>query len=131
MHNKERYYAMLNDNRVVRPFGWGAEFVDADINSGDPAEFFRNYSAEMIASSDEYYHLPEVTDYEMSETQYESGNSQYAIRDSPGEEKKGAKSELRNAPSQVTWTSAIKTPSPENNTVYTHFFRTKRTKKPR
>jgi hypothetical protein len=27
MHNRERHFAMLNANRVVREFGWGTEFV--------------------------------------------------------------------------------------------------------
>jgi len=91
MHKKERYYAMLNDNRVVRPFGWGTEFVDQNVNGTDPRDFFREYSKEMIEKSEEFYHLPEITDYEFD-----------------GE--------------RVTWTSAVKTPSQENNTVYTNFF---------
>ena len=28
MHSRERYYAFLNDNRIVHPFGWGVEFID-------------------------------------------------------------------------------------------------------
>ena len=31
MHKRERYYAMLNDNRVVQPFAFGAEFVTENV----------------------------------------------------------------------------------------------------
>ncbi|NNE98585.1 MAG: hypothetical protein HKN25_06160 [Pyrinomonadaceae bacterium] len=91
MHKKERYYAMLNDNRVVRPFGWGTEFVDQKVNGTDPREFFRDYSREMVERSEQFYHLPQINDYEFD-----------------GE--------------RVTWTSAVKTPFNENNTVFTHLF---------
>ncbi|MEZ5346497.1 MAG: hypothetical protein R2681_13185 [Pyrinomonadaceae bacterium] len=129
MHRKERYYAMLNDNRVVRPFGWGTEYVGADINGDDPAKFFKKYSAEMIANSDEFYHLPEVTDFVIRNTQYairnsEERNTRYAIRDmeEANSEPLNANRELRIANHQITWTSAVETPSAQNNTVYANFF---------
>ena len=66
MHNRERYYAMLNDNRVVREFGWGTEFIDADFK-GDPREFFRDYSKKTVANSHEFFSLPEKIDYEFTD----------------------------------------------------------------
>ena len=89
---------MLNDNRVVRPFGWGTEFIDQNVNGSDPRDFFRDYSKEMVEKSEEFYHLPEITDYKFD-----------------GE--------------RVTWTSAVKTPFVENNTVYTNFFPHEKDKK--
>jgi hypothetical protein len=58
MHRRERYFAMLNDNRVVRPFDWGMEFVCG--NGHDPREFFHELSEQTVASSDEYFGLPKA-----------------------------------------------------------------------
>ena len=91
MHNRERYFAMLNANRIVREFEWGTEFVKKNANGDDPRQVFREYSKRMLANSDEFFHLPEITDYELSDK-------------------------------QLTWTSAIETTSPENNTAYAQFF---------
>ncbi|HEV8159024.1 MAG TPA: hypothetical protein VGP58_08340 [Pyrinomonadaceae bacterium] len=91
MHRRERYFAFLNDNRIVHPFGWGTEFIKEKANGDDPRKVFREYSKNMLANSDEFFHLPEITDYELSGK-------------------------------QLTWTSAIETPSPENNTAYARFF---------
>jgi len=98
MHKRERYFMMLNDNRIVRPFEWGTEFIAENPNGDDPRELFLEHSDKIVANSDEFYHLPEINDYEFD-----------------GE--------------NVTWTSAIKTPSTENNTVYTKLFEHKDDKK--
>jgi hypothetical protein len=91
MHNRERYLAMLNANRVVRPFEWGTEFIDENANGDDPRRVFREYSKKVLADSDAFFHLPEIGDYRLDDT-------------------------------QLTWTSAIRTPSVENNTAYAQFF---------
>ena len=57
MHNRERYFAMLNDNRVVRPFEWGTEFIDENANGDDPRRIFREYSKKVLANSDEFFLL--------------------------------------------------------------------------
>jgi pimeloyl-ACP methyl ester carboxylesterase len=92
MHNRERYFAYLNDNRIVHPFGWGMEFVTENPNGSDPREFFRRYSKETVPKSDEFFFSPDVTDYDL-----DAGNS-------------------------LSWTSGIKTTSPENNTARAQFF---------
>ena len=38
MHKRERYFAMLNDDRVVQPFEWGTEFITENANGSDPRE---------------------------------------------------------------------------------------------
>lgn len=91
MHRRERYYAMLNDNRVVRPFGWGMEFVNENANGENPREFFREYSKKTVADSEDFFCSPEITDFQIDDE-------------------------------QLTWTSAIKTSSVENNTAYARFF---------
>lgn len=100
MHNRERHFAMLNANRIVREFGWGMEYVTENPNGADPREFFSEYSKKTIANSDEFFFAPEITDYN-----------------------------LRVADNLLAWTSAIKTTSPENNTAYARFFPHEKDKK--
>lgn len=67
MHRRERHFAFLNDNRVVRPFEWGMEFVKENINGENPREFFRQYANDAVANSDEYFRLPEIDDYKLED----------------------------------------------------------------
>jgi hypothetical protein len=107
MHKRERYFAFLNDNRVVHPFGWGMEFTGENVNGEDPRQFFREYTKKVLANSDEFFHLPEINDYELQTSIHDS---RFTIHD-------------------LTWTSAIKTTSPENNTARARFFPHEKDKK--
>ena len=103
-HNRERHYAMLNDNRVVRDFEWGTEFVKENSNGAngkDPRQTFRNYTKSILANSDEFFFAPQITDYKLNQTTQDSGLRTQDL---------------------LSWTSAIETPSPENNTAYATFF---------
>ncbi len=117
MHKRERYFAMLNDNRIVHPFGWGLEFVRENANGTDPREFFSEYSRRMVENSDEFYHLPEIKDYEIS--------SESRLQAASYEEENTLKRGLKT----ITWTSAVETPSVENNTAYAQFFPHEKDKK--
>ena len=64
-HKRERHFAMLNDNRIVRPFEWGMEFITDNPTGGDPRELFSEYSKNTIANSDEFFFSPEINDYSM------------------------------------------------------------------
>jgi pimeloyl-ACP methyl ester carboxylesterase len=97
MHRRERYYAMLDDNRIERPFEWGVEFVTDTPNGEDPREFFTRFSEQTIARSDAFFFSPEIIDYEAS-------------------------SDGQTSTLDLRWTSAVRTPSVENNTVYAKFF---------
>ncbi|HUR98211.1 MAG TPA: hypothetical protein VMZ26_09130 [Pyrinomonadaceae bacterium] len=168
MHKRERYFAMLNDNRVVRPFEWGTEFIGHESDAEDPHEIFRKFSADVIANSDEYFSISKITDFVLSEpgavatgdlSSDEIPNPKSKIQnrqDSPPSEGGVAaasadgvvlsssinqdstlpagenhpaeaapllrKEGSRNAPQILTWTSAVSTPSPENNTAYATYF---------
>lgn len=96
MHARERHFVMLNDNRVVRPFEWGAEFVtDAEI--ANPAAFFDDYARRAIADSDAFFALPESIDYADAD------------RSTAGHHR-------------LWWQSTLPTPFAENNVVRAHFF---------
>lgn len=99
MHNREREHAMRDDNRIVREFEWGTEYITDHANGDDPRQLFSEFSKNAIANSDEFFHSPIITNYEL-----------VINSEAPGE------------PHGLTWTSGITTPSPENNTVYGHWF---------
>src|SRR6478609_3048023 len=104
MHNRERHFAMLGDDRVVHPFGWGTEFIDPGANGSDPQKFFRDYSKWAVENSDEFYASPEIGDFSL-ESRLQAANDNDEGRLKPGLQ-------------TLTWTSAVETPSPENNTGY-------------
>ncbi len=97
MHKREREHAMRDNNRTVREFGWGIEYVDKTANGANPREFFHEFSKKSIADSDKFFCSPEISDYSL--TPYSRLKTQ-----------------------DLRWTSCIETFSPENNTVYAHFF---------
>ncbi len=100
MHNLERKHAMRDDNRVVHPFGWGTEFIGEHANGGDPKSVFAEYSRASVENSDEFFFCPLINNCEL----IISNSAEF-----PGVQ-------------QITWTSGIETPSPENNTVYANYF---------
>lgn len=104
MHRREREHAMRDNNRIVRPFEWGMEFVTEHPNGANPREFFREYAKKTVAESDEFFCSPKISDYELTH------DSRLTIHD-------------------LKWTSGIKTDSPENNTAYAHYFPVKDNKK--
>jgi hypothetical protein len=66
MHKRERYFAMLGDDRVVRPFEWGTEFITEDADGSDPHELFREFSRRTIENSDDFFFPPAVKDFELN-----------------------------------------------------------------
>ncbi|MBX3300039.1 MAG: abhydrolase domain-containing 18 [Acidobacteria bacterium] len=99
MHERERHFAMLNDNRVVNPFGWGTEFVGGSGSEADPRSFFAEYTNKAIDSSDEFFALPA-----------KASVANLAEDADPG------------SGSSVSWASSLETASVENNTVRARYF---------
>ncbi len=91
IHARERKHAQRDKNRIVRPFEWGAEFIREHVNGDNPRRIFEAHAEEVLDNSDDFYLLPEISDFNLS------GDI-------------------------LTWTSAIRTPSPENNTARARFF---------
>ncbi len=63
MHNKEREFAMRDDNRVVREFEWGAEYITDHANGDDPRKLFSEYSKSTVENSEEFFCSPEISDF--------------------------------------------------------------------
>ncbi len=60
MHRRERHLVMLNDNRVVRPFEWGCEYI-SDEQVEDPREIFVRHTESVLADSDSFFALPDIS----------------------------------------------------------------------
>ncbi len=91
IRGQERRRATRDTNRVVRPFEWGAEFVNGHPNGDDPRLVIERHSREVMVNSEDFFALPQVSDYVLE-----------------GE--------------RLSWTSAVETPSAENNTGRARFF---------
>ncbi len=63
MHRRERRYYERDTNRIVRPFEWGLPFVTNHVNGDEPREFFTRFTEQIMQSSENFYALPEVTDF--------------------------------------------------------------------
>jgi hypothetical protein len=103
----ERKLATRDKNRVVRPFDWGAEwlnhigypFCPTEVN-GDAAARVSHFIEQAVADSDRFYSYAPVADYRLQD----GGNG----------------------PARLTFTSAVQSPYPENNMVEALWFRAAR-----
>lgn len=123
MHKRERHFAMLNDNRLVRPFEWGTEFLvsgglgphqQETHNTRSPKEILSAFSTQAVANSDEYYAAPTEIEFRLEPRLYPSAASINAA-------------DLTEPVEQIeipvlTWPSAVITPSVENNTAFATYF---------
>ncbi|MEP6922708.1 MAG: abhydrolase domain-containing 18 [bacterium] len=91
MYGRERAHYERDNNRLVRPFDWGLSFISDHVNGDDPRKVLRRYTQDAMTHSEEFYALPEISDFQLS-----------------GD--------------QLTWTSAIPTPSLDNNVARARYF---------
>ena len=93
-HNWERRLAAATTDRVVRPFEWGLEWLDADdpVAQGADGDRLDAWAAAMLAESDRFYAVEPCSEYELR-----------------GD--------------RLTFPSAVRTPHPENNVVRARLFR--------
>jgi dienelactone hydrolase len=91
IHRRERAYHQRDNNRVIRPFEWGLQYVLDHVNGDDPRHVLAQHTARALQDSDAFYALPEISDYRLEAD-------------------------------RLTWTSAVETPSIENNTARARYF---------
>src|SRR5438128_2094845 len=98
IHNWERKLSRRDNNRVVRPFEWGAEFLEphhfVPHSNGDhrhPRDLIFEFNERAVSRSDEFFDLDGALDYSLKDR-------------------------------WLTFQSAVKTPFSENNTVYARYF---------
>jgi hypothetical protein len=91
-HDWERRLASATNDRVVRPFEWGLEWVDPAVaNVPDPASFLEAWADAALENSGSWFAAPPADDYRLT-----------------GD--------------RLTFSSAISTPHPENNVVRARLF---------
>jgi hypothetical protein len=91
-----------DDNRRVLPFAWGLEHLGGDPDETDPQGFLDRWVERTLARSDEWLAAAPADDYRLADE--ESGRAQV-----------------------LTFTSAVRTPWPANNTVHARLFAVRKT----
>jgi hypothetical protein len=92
-HGWERRLAAAAENRVVRPFEWGLEWIEG-VNGAEPARAFEvleSWAARTVSESERFFAIEPCDEYALE------GDT-------------------------VTFPSAVVTPHPENNTVRARYF---------
>src|SRR6478672_5235970 len=97
-HAWERRLASVTDDRVVRPFEWGLDWI-AQTDRGlhtQPAEALADWVSEVMADTDAFFFAEPTDDYTFDAQDDGSG--------------------------RLSFPSALATPHPENNTVRCRYF---------
>ena len=81
-----------DDNRRVRPFEWGIEHLGGSGTEADPRGFLKEYAQKALENSRGWYEAAAATDYRLD------------------------------SENVLTFSSSIKSPWPENNTVHAQLF---------
>ncbi len=92
-HAWERQLVAVTNDRVVRPFEWGLDWIPDLASSSNPELSLRDWSADAVVHSDQFYEASPIADDHFRL----EGNS-------------------------LTFPSALATPHPENNTVHARYF---------
>lgn len=92
IHTRERHLSQRDKNRIVRPFEWGTSFITGRAENGDDPRQLFRLHAQQVMQRSEDFYALPL------------------IHD------------YQLSGPHLTWTSAIRTPSPENNTVRACFF---------
>ncbi|MFN2493618.1 MAG: RcgR family putative quorum lactone hydrolase [Pyrinomonadaceae bacterium] len=67
MHGREQAHHERDNNRLVRPFEWGLEFISDQVNGNDPRLVMRTHMRQAMAHSDDFYALAEIADFQLRE----------------------------------------------------------------
>ena len=59
----------LDNNRIVRPFAWGLDYLNVKDQAGSPKEILSRYAHRACKDSNMFYALPEVPDYSLNGNQ--------------------------------------------------------------
>ena len=102
-HDWERRLVSVSKDRVVRPFDWGLDWIDANGHAPGtpPGAVLREWVSHALADSPRFFETPDTSDY--------------TYRAEPG-----------GGTGTLSFPSAIRTPHPENNTVHGVYFKSVR-----
>jgi hypothetical protein len=73
-HAWERRLASVDQNRIIRPFEWGLDWIGLADDPADPAAAVSRYSTGVMAKSDEFYTAPRLSgaDFDGSTLEFDS-----------------------------------------------------------
>ena len=99
-HAWERRLASVTKDRVVRPFEWGLDWIEANGHAREaPAEtILLDWASHALSDSQKFFDIPDTSDYTFKP---QSGGATGAL----------------------SFPSPMRTPHPENNTVHALYFR--------
>ena len=102
-HDWERRLVSVSKDRVVRPFDWGLDWIDANGHAPGtpPGAVLREWVSHALADSPRFFETPDTSDY--------------TYRAEPG-----------GGTGTLSFPSAFQTPHPENNTVHGVYFKSVR-----
>src|SRR6266705_1507786 len=66
MRAREIKHSQRDDNRIVRPFAWGTEFIAEHANGVDARVLFGEHAERVMARSEDFYARPAVSDYRLA-----------------------------------------------------------------
>src|SRR5579862_9850781 len=97
-HAWERRLASVTQDRVVRPFEWGLDWIPQNGHSphAPPAAILRDWVSDVMADTGAFFAAPPTRDYVLETLDDGSG--------------------------QLTFPSVLATPHPENNRVWCRYF---------
>src|SRR5579871_915414 len=125
MYDWETRLTSVDNNRVVRPLEWGAEWArDWPCRNGyapghapaDCEKFFHEYNQRILAASDEFFSYTRPTDFRLERREVQVFSTR-AVPDPKLEEKvRGTFADF------LRFTSPARTPFPENNLANARWF---------
>jgi hypothetical protein len=125
MYDWEHRLTSVDNNRVVRPLEWGAEWAQhwpcrngcAPGRTGiTPAKFFVDYNRRIVASSDEFYSYSKPANFRLERREVQVFSTR-EVPDLKLESKvKGTFADF------LRFTSPVNTPHPENNLANARWF---------
>ena len=66
MHGRERAFYERDNNRLVRPFEWGLQYIIDHVNGDDPRHVLSMHTERVLKNSDAFYALPEIEDFQLN-----------------------------------------------------------------
>jgi hypothetical protein len=99
-HAWERRLASVTKDRVVRPFEWGLDWIEANGHAREapPERILLDWASRALADSQQFFTSPDTSDYQFTP-------------------------QTRGATGELSFPSPLRTPHPENNTAYALYFR--------
>ena len=129
MYDWEHRLTSVDDNRVVRPLEWGAEWTRdwpcrngfrtghaPDLADEESEKFFADFNRRILAASDEFYSYCAPADYRLERREVKV----FSTRATPDP---GLETKVKGTFAKfLRFTSPVKTPYPENNLANARWF---------